>query len=243
MNVQAFFRSVALGANALRNPRSITAYLGKRLYPERYSPWTEANGAITWNTAQGFDWGEGDTPPQIAAINYHMVQALRGDVARGQYDHAVEIGCGYGRLTPWLGEFASRVTGVDPNPEVLSLLDEYYPSADIATVSALVQHLPFPDDTVDLVVTRAVLQHIPPDEIETAVREMRRIASDDAHILLSEASTGREKPPFHPRSEREYAALFEPFSLVRSWQPAAPATSRDYVRTHMTFERDGIECE
>jgi SAM-dependent methyltransferase len=228
-------RPLELLSRAVQHPRKIVPYLLKKAYPEQYASWRQENGVVTWNAETGFDWGEGHTAPQISAIDYHTAQALREDLRGNRYRHAVDIGCGYGRVTPWLLEYATRVTGVDPNRAALALLEDHYPNADVDTVGGIAQALPLDDGVADLLFTKAVLQHVPPDEIETAVAEMKRIASDDAHILVCEATAGRERGPFHPRPVERYESLFEPFTLDRRWQRPAPATTREYTRGRMLF--------
>lgn len=227
-------RAIELLISGIRNPRAIPSFLRKRLssnYPKK----TVQNGIVTWNTDAGFGWGDGETPPQIAAINYHMVQALRTDLGNEEYDHAVEIGCGYGRVTPWLGEFATQITAVDPNVTVLSIAEEFYPN--IETMAATAQQLPIASNQADLLFTRSVLQHIPPAEITDAIEEMKRIARDDARILICEATSGQGSETAYPRSEREYESFFEPFTLRRSWQRETPAKTREHYRTRLLFEK------
>lgn len=224
----------------LKNPQKVPPYLLRnllrKLFPSKYSPKKVQDGVVTWNTEAGFDWGDGDTPPQISAINYHMVQALREDLKGNKYQHAVEIGCGYGRVTPWLSEFAEEVTGVDPNEDVLSIVEEYYP--DIKTISAKAQDLPIPDRDADLLFTRSVLQHIPSGELQQVIDEMERIANGEAHILICEATKGTENETFHPRSETEYSKLFKNFQLESSWRRDAPAKTENHTRSRMFFQRN-----
>jgi SAM-dependent methyltransferase len=217
----------------LRHPGKVKPYILETVYPSKFKNKTVEDGVVTWNTKAGYQWGDGETPPQISAINYHIVQALRSDLQDNNYRHAVEIGCGYGRVTPWLSEFASDVTGVDPNEAVLSVIEEYYPFVD--TVAAKAQELPMGSGTADLIFTRGVLQHVPETEIEPAATEIKRIASDDAHFLLCEDTTGEETSTYHPRSLDRYADLFEPYSLENHWNRESPAKSREHNRSRMLF--------
>ena len=228
-------RPVELLVRGIRNPGAIPTYLYRRL-SSKYPKKTVENGVVTWNTDAGFGWGDGETPPQISAINYHMVQALRTDLGDRTYDHALEVGCGYGRVTPWLSEFATSVTGIDPNETVLSIGEEYYPN--VGTVAATAQDMPIADDAIDLLVTRSVLQHIPPGEIEDAVGEMVRIATDDARIVICEATSGQGSETAYPRPKGEYAELFEPFTLKQHWQRETHAKTRQHHRTRLLFERE-----
>lgn len=224
-----------MASTGIKNPGKVPPFLKEALLPARYAPQKKEDGVITWNTNAGFKWGDGSSPPQKAAINYHMIQALRKDLRGNTYDRAVEIGCGYGRVTPWLSEFATEVIGVDPNEEVLDLTDQYYPH--VTTHNSKAQNLPFPDNHADLLFTRSVLQHIPQDVVEPAVDEMIRIATDDADILICEATEGDHLECFVPRTEEEYNELFEPFSVVNSWERETPAKTRKHNRTRMLLRK------
>lgn len=233
-------RPFELVYEGLRNPYKVPPYLKylkRKLFPSKYSPKKVEDGIVTWNTEAGFGWGAGDKPPQISAINYHMVQALREDLKGNEYQHAVEIGCGYGRVTPWLSGFAEEVTGIDPNENVLSIANEYYP--EINTISAKAQNLPIPDDAADLLFTRSVLQHIPSRELQQTIDEMERIADDDAHILICEATKGKKGETYYPRSKSEYSRLFKDFQVESSWRRDTPAAYHDKSdKSRMFFKQN-----
>jgi ubiquinone/menaquinone biosynthesis C-methylase UbiE len=125
------------------------------------------------------------------------------------------------------------VTGIDPNENVLSIVDNYYPKVNVLLSKA--QDIPMEDNEADLVFTRSVLQHIPPDEIKQVVREIKRISDSNADLLICEATTGLKKNAFYPRSVDDYSDLFETFDLENSWQRKSPAKSRKNTRTRMKF--------
>ncbi|MFB6187811.1 MAG: class I SAM-dependent methyltransferase [Halobacteriaceae archaeon] len=216
-------------SKAVKNPGKVPPFLHQRLFqPDNRKI---EDGIVTWNT---FDWGDGDTPAQIAAINYHMVQALRDDLEGESIYHAVEIGSGYGRVTPWLTEFAKQVTGVEPNDEMRNLADQYYP--DIRFIDAKAQNIPFDTDGVDFVFTRSVLQHISEDDLKKACSEIARIAEPEAKILLCEATEGEENSGiYHPRTPKEYEELLSPFELQNVWKRETPAKTREHNRERMMF--------
>ena len=194
--------------------------------------WKKTGEVVTWNS---LNWGDGDNPAQISAINYHMVQALRTDLTGKQFENAVEIGAGYGRVTPWLAEFAEKVTAVEPNSDVRKYIDSYYP--DIITIDEKVQGLQLDSDRYDLVFTRSVLQHIPEDSIGEAANEINRIADPNATLLLCEETEGvTDQKQLWPRTVDDYAELFDDFDLSKYWTRDAPAKTRNHTRTRMIFE-------
>jgi SAM-dependent methyltransferase len=58
----------------------------------------------------------------VALIRY--ADALRGDI--------LELGCGTGRITTYLGARAARVTGIDISPEMVNRARDANPDADFA---------------------------------------------------------------------------------------------------------------
>jgi len=196
--------------------------------------WKIEEGVVTWAT---FDWGDGNDPAQLSAINYHIVQALFDDLKGESYNHAIEIGCGYGRMTPWLSEFADDVTGIEPNDEMRRYVEEYYP--DIETLSDKAQNISVSDDKYDLVFTRSVLQHVPPDSIRDVTAEIDRVATDDATLLVCEATKGSpDDKTFWPRSVDRYESLFEGFELLESYRRETHAKIREHTKSRMLFSKE-----
>lgn len=220
-----------LAIRGLKKPHKIPPFVLKQLFPDRYRNWKHDRGVVTWNS---FNWGDGSTPAQISAINYHMVQALRDDLGGLDVDTAIEIGCGYGRVTPWLSEFAETVIGVDPNREMGSYVQDFHP--DVEFVPAAGQQLPFPNDYTDIVFTRSCLQHIPPGEIEIVCSEISRVASPNATILLCEKGRGDgDWEHIWVRGPDTYAKLLDGFELVESRMRETPAKTRVHNRVRMMF--------
>jgi len=219
----------------LNRTRKIAAKIVRKTFPKYFEAKKIEEGMVTWNTKAGFHWGDGDSPPQVSAINYHMIQALRKDLKKKKYEHAMEVGCGYGRVTPWISEFADVVTAVEPNESVLSIVEKHYP--DINTVNDKAQNLSLPEDDVDLIFTRSVLQHISHEDINEVANELDRVANAKADMLICECTIGKESGTLYPRSVDEYSNLFSGFDLVYVWQRDAPAKTREHNRTRMFFER------
>jgi SAM-dependent methyltransferase len=224
---------VDLARKGIGNPARIPGFVLARAFPGRFREWKREDGVVTWNT---FDWGDGNDPAQRAAINYHLVQALRRDLAGERFGRALEIGCGYGRVTPWLGEFADEVVGLEPNDEMRDYVEAYLPGVE--TVDATAQDMPIEDRSVDLVFTRSVLQHVDDRALEAIGREIERVTTDDAMLLLCEAVEGEvDDESLFVRSPGAYAAVLPGFDLVDHWKRETPAKTRVHRRRRMRFER------
>lgn len=89
--------------------------------------------------------------------------------------HALDFGCGAGRLTHALGLHFPKVTGVDISERMVALAR----SRGNGRVSFLVNPRPdlgvFPDGSFSLVYSRITLQHISPDYTRSYLAEFTRV--------------------------------------------------------------------
>jgi SAM-dependent methyltransferase len=91
-----------------------------------------------------------------------------GPLGLASCERVLDVGCGEGALTRVLAEECpGEVVGYDRDADLLGELDG-------PAVQGDAHRLPFPDDSVDLVVCQALLINLP--EPERAVREFARVA-------------------------------------------------------------------
>lgn len=153
--------------------------------------------------------------PELCARTYYEVQQLLDvlDSHDVQPTRTLDIGCGYGRLAPWLADQTrDHYTGVEPNADARQRAEELHPALDLR--AGRVQALPLDDDSVDLVVSWTVLQHIPPSEFDAAIREIKRVLRPGGHLLLAEKTTGTGTRVVHPRAVGYYARTLDDYQLV-----------------------------
>lgn len=198
----------------LRHPHHVPEYLIGRLFPSSsIGPnWRREDGIITFATG-GFAGGSPSRPALCARIHREATQIdrLLGD---REYDSALEVGCGYGRMTGWIASHAGDLTAVEPNERALAAARRLYPEVDFTATSA--DSLPYSSDDFDLVVSWAVLGHVPPEAIEPTAREIRRVLDGTGTLLLCEKTRGESGSAAWVRSPEEYEALFAPFRVVES---------------------------
>jgi SAM-dependent methyltransferase len=96
----------------------------------------------------------------------------------------LDAGCGTGGMLAWAIERAlpAEAAGVDVSKEALALAAERAPGADLRRAS--VAGLPFADASFDLVLMNDVLQHVREDEVETSLRELRRVLAPGGTLLV-----------------------------------------------------------
>ncbi len=157
---------------------------------------------------------------------------------------ACDIGCGFGRLTPVLTEFAERVVGFERETGLLSVARSLQPSIDFRPIESL-RRLPADRSSFNLGLVFTVLQHVPEPEVRALIDELRRTVAPDGHLLLCEETDAtleagdRTEPHLGytcGRPVTTYETWLAPWKLVatrrRSIEPDYP---RPDVGTYMLF--------
>jgi SAM-dependent methyltransferase len=162
----------------------------------------------------------------------------------GQVPAACDVGCGFGRLTPVLTEFADRVVGFERETALLSIARSLQPTIDFRAIDNL-HRLPADSASFDLGLVFTVLQHVPEPEVRAVIDELRRIVRATGYLLLCEetdaALEAGDRSAAHlgytcGRSVTTYEAWLTPWKLVatkrRTIEPDYP---RADVGTYMLF--------
>lgn len=194
--------------------------------------WAKKKGIITWKD-KGFSWGD-KYPPHISAKDYYDYKLLGSTLPNVKFQNALDLGCGYGRRTGWINEFAAETTGIDPNNEAVDEARACYPHLRFHV--GAVQKLPFDDQSFDLICTFVVLQHVPPDVIEVACSEMRRVLKQGGHIICFEAVGQRVKEWRWERSVEEYERVFNPLKLSECQVRTFPKEKSSVHMMHFVSE-------
>ena len=106
--------------------------------------------------------------------------------------HALDFGAGVGRLTQALARHFDRVDGVDISPTMLAQAQSYNRHPDrVRYVLGESDRLPLPDATYDLVLSKIVLQHMPPAMQQTYLREFLRVLVPGGYVIFQAVSKAR----------------------------------------------------
>lgn len=124
----------------------------------------------------------------------------------------LECGCNIGLNLRALRQFTSAALfAIEPNGRAIQrvLADGVLPAE--AVYEASLEHLPFADDSVDLVFTAGVLIHVPPESLERACREMFRVSRK--YVLCIEYFAKHpEAVPYHGETgllfKRDFGGLW-----------------------------------
>ena len=150
--------------------------------------------------------------PQFSARLYREVKLLNEAVGGFRAKRSLEIGCGYGRFTPWIAEYSDQHYAVEPESVLLNDAKKLY--HNFYFYQAKAQKLPFPDCYFDLCVSWTVLQHIPPTELTKATAEIKRVCAPEAIIILCEEVGKSKKYGFWQHTLEEWMSLFLPWKIT-----------------------------
>ncbi|KAI1330230.1 S-adenosyl-L-methionine-dependent methyltransferase [Xylariaceae sp. FL0255] len=148
-------------------------------------------------------------------------------------DRILDIGCGSGTITTGLAKLVPEgsVTGVDMSPEILARAKTLAAQSPIPAERQgsvifeqgnVLEKLPYPDDTFDIVYNSQLMGHIPPPDLpRQAVSEMRRVLKPGG-ILASRAAISSH---FYPASSNLDRLWYQNLSKVL--RQGAPAHAED----------------
>lgn len=130
-------------------------------------------------------------------------------------ERSLEIGCGYGRLTPWIARHSQSHHAIEAEEVLLEDARKRYP--DVTFEQTLAQDLPYDDSSFDLIVTWAVLMHVSEEEIPNVVSEIKRVKKDSGVVLAAEkVGSSADVSRVWTREIAEYESLFSPLTLSES---------------------------
>jgi ubiquinone/menaquinone biosynthesis C-methylase UbiE len=113
-------------------------------------------------------------------------------------DKVLDVGCGTGNLTLTAKTFAGAggaAYGIDASPEMIAVAKKKAKQggADVVFDIGLIEMIPFPDATFDVVVSRLVIHHLPDDLKRKGFAEIFRVLKPGGHFLVADF-----KPPSNP---------------------------------------------
>ena len=173
--------------------------------------------------------------PHFSSRLYREVKLLQQALIGYTANRSLEIGCGYGRLTPWIMDYSKEHFAVEPEEKLLN--DAKVLNPKVQFYHARAQKLPFPDEYFDLVVTWTVIQHMPPQEQVKAIREINRVAKKSAVLLITEGTGTLENEVVWFHTIEDWIELFKPWKLVWKTKRILEETAASDQGTVMRFEK------
>lgn len=162
----------------------------------------------------------------------------------GKVEAACDVGCGFGRLTPVLTEFATHVVAWEREANLLAVARSLQPAIEFRAIETLAA-LPAETRSFDVGLVFTVLQHVPQPDVRLVMDEIRRILKPDGHLLLCEETDGTLEAGDSAHAQlgytrgrpiEMYAEWLAPWTLLatrpREIEPGYP---RADVGTYMLF--------
>ncbi len=116
-------------------------------------------------------------------------------------ENVLDVGCGTGTLAiamkPRIG--AGEVHGIDASPEMIEVAKEKAAKAasDVDFQVALIEAIPFPDASFDLVTSSLMLHHLPDDLKRKGLAEIRRVLKPGGRLVAMDFAANSHGPIGH----------------------------------------------
>jgi SAM-dependent methyltransferase len=154
--------------------------------------------------------------PMLFARHHYETALIHTLLDGYSFSQSLELGCGFGRLSPTFASLSTQHVAVDINDDALAIARTAYPKLTFQPIDG--DHVPFPDSAFDLVVTWTVLQHVPPGKIADTIAELKRVLAPGGVVLLCEETRNAGQPSKHcwHRTPEFYQRAFAPLQLTHS---------------------------
>ena len=153
-----------------------------------------AGRVIHW--ARWYDFFVGAIP-FVRAIREKLVELA----APAPGEHVLDVGCGTGTLAIALKSRvgSGKVHGIDASPEMITVAKKKAAKAslDVDFQIALIEALPFPDASFNLVTSSLMLHHLPDDLKRRALAQIRRVLQPGGRFMALDFAAHSHSPLGH----------------------------------------------
>jgi len=104
-------------------------------------------------------------------------------------ERVLEVGCGTGVLTRLAAQAvgaSGHVVGIDPSYAMLLVAGQtaVCKASHVEFKAAAIEHLPFEDNSLDVVLSSLMLHHLPPDVKHAGLHEVHRVLKPGGRLLV-----------------------------------------------------------
>jgi SAM-dependent methyltransferase len=108
-----------------------------------------------------------------------------------EFNRIIDLGCGNGNHVVFFAEQGFEVSGLDLSEEAIEIAKAWLKKrnlkADLRTGD--IETIPYPDQSFDVVLSHAVLDHVPFEKAKKAMKEIKRILVPGGYVCISLRST------------------------------------------------------
>lgn len=140
--------------------------------------------------ADGYDELHAEEQQQKCAFIKTFFSCTENDVL-------LDVGCGSGISTTF---WDCTCYGIDPSEKLIAQAQKKYENAQFQV--AFAEHLPFADNTFTKIISVTAIQNF--SDRERALREIRRVATQDADIVITCLRASSQKRRFQHAIETQF---------------------------------------
>jgi len=137
-------------------------------------------------------------------------------------EKVLDVGCGTGNLTLTAKHTAGKtgsVFGIDAAPEMIEVARKkaQRAHADVNFEVGLIENIPYPDATFDVVINRLMVHHLPDDLKRLGFAEIFRVLKPGGRLLVADFN-----PPTNPIANHVFTAILGPGMMeidIRNYPP------------------------
>lgn len=100
-------------------------------------------------------------------------------------DHILDVGCGSGVISHFLGRGGARVLGIDANPEAIRFAQQTYANATVSFRLGLADQPLGPEASVDKIYCLELIEHIHAFQSRTMLDNFHRLLKPGGRVFLS----------------------------------------------------------
>lgn len=137
----------------------------------------------------------------------------------GSNPKILDVGCGDGRHTVIIDKNGGKATGIDLSDSMLKEARDLYPDGDFRKMD--MRKLKFRKNSFDGVWSSGSIYHLPKSEIDTVIREFRRVLRSGGVIAVNfklGSGEGMEARPRSYAAEPRYFAYYSEQEMVELFQ-------------------------
>ncbi len=173
-------------------------------------------------------------------------RALREAPLRGLAGDVVELGCGTGENTGWLAERARSLVAVDFSEGMLRKAREKVAAANVVFLAHdLLQPLPLPEASADLVAVVLVLEHLP--VVAPVVTQAARLLRPGGELFVCEYHPFRQltggQARFQPAGSEQTLKVPAYLHMVSEFVTAGIGAGLRLARLDERFDEDASAPE